>query len=130
MAENRVTRQALLEATPGMLHKQLYVISTTPTRDMGPVLESLPAHLEHQRSLEQRGIMFAAGPHLTDDEQTWEGDGMFVIRAGSLAEARQIAASDPMHTSGARSFTVRPWLINEGGFTLRVTFSDGKLEVR
>ena len=51
---------------------------------------------------------------------------MVVVRAENLAHAREIAASDPMHSSGARSFTVRPWLVNEGGFNLRVTFSDGK----
>ena len=28
---------------------------------------------------------------------------MIIIRAGSLAEAREIAASDPMHASGART---------------------------
>ena len=38
---------------------------------------------------------------------------MVIIRAGSLAEAKEIAASDPMHASGARSYTVRPWLVNE-----------------
>jgi hypothetical protein len=35
--------------------------------------------------------MFAAGPHWSDDEQRWEGDGMVVVRAGSLAEAEAIA---------------------------------------
>jgi uncharacterized protein YciI len=79
--------------------------------------------------LEKKGIMFGAGPHWTDDEKRWEGDGMVIIRAGSLAEAREIAASDPMHASGARSFTVRPWLMNEGTVTIKLTYSDGKREV-
>jgi hypothetical protein len=30
--------------------------------------------------LEKEGIMFAAGPNWTDDEKSWEGDGMLVIR--------------------------------------------------
>ncbi|MFQ5911558.1 MAG: YciI family protein [Nitrospinota bacterium] len=54
---------------------------------------------------------------------------MVIIRAGSLAEAKEIAASDPMHKSGARSFTVRPWLMNEGAVTIKLSFSDGKMEV-
>ena len=34
-----------------------------------------------------------------------------------------------MHASGARSFTVRPWLMNEGTVTIKLTYSDGKREV-
>ena len=36
--------------------------------------------------------MFAAGPNWTDDEKSWEGDGMVVVRAKSLAEAKQSRA--------------------------------------
>jgi len=51
---------------------------------------------------------------------------MVIIWADSLAHAREIAETDPMHASDARGFMVRPWLANEGGFSHRVTFSDGK----
>ena len=64
-----------------------------------------------------------------DDEETWNGEGMVIIRAGSLAEARAIAAEDPMHKSGARSFVVRPWLMNEGTLTIKITYSNGAREV-
>ncbi len=129
MAEPAVTREDLLEASKEMLQKQMYVYFTTPTSGMGPVMENLEAHLKFQVELEKKGIMFGAGPHWTDDEKRWEGDGMVIIRAGSLAEAKEIAASDPMHASGARSFTVRPWLMNEGTVTIKLTYSDGKREV-
>ena len=56
----------------------------------------------------------------TDDEDAWEGDGLVVVRAGSRAEAIAIAERDPMHKSGARTFKVRPWMINEGCVTLRL----------
>ena len=126
MSEPKITKRDILEKTPQMLQKQLYVIQTTPTDGLGPVMENIGPHLEFQVKIEQDGVMFAAGPLWADDEETWEGEGMVVIRADSLAHAREIAESDPMHASGARSFTVRPWLVNEGGFSLRVTFSDGK----
>jgi len=116
----------IVDACEGMLRKQLYVVFTTPTNGLGPVMEVIKEHLAFQVDLEQRGIMFGAGPFWTEDESAWEGEGMVIIRAGSLAEARAIAASDPMHKSGARSFTVRPWLLNEGSMTVRVTYSDGK----
>ena len=81
--------------------KQLYVVFTTPT----------------------------AGPFWNDDETEWMGEGMVIVRAGSLAEAKEIAAADPMHASGARSFTVRPWLMNEGTVTVKIRYSDGSREV-
>ena len=62
----------------------------------------------------------------TDDEADWHGEGMVIIRANSLAEAKQVAANDPMHKSGARTYRVRPWLMNEGSFTVKVTYSDQK----
>ena len=126
MSEPQVKVKDVLEASKGMLQKQLYVVFTKPTRGLGPVLEHLKEHLEFQCSLERRGIMFGAGPFWSDNEQEWHGEGMVIIRAASLAEAKGIAAEDPMHTSGARSFTVRPWLLNEGTFTLKITYSDGK----
>jgi uncharacterized protein len=129
MTEPKVTREDVLQASKGMLQKQVYIVLSAPTRGMQAVMENLPAHLEHQCKLERSGVLLAAGPNWTDDEQTWEGDGTFVIRASSLAEAREIAASDPMHKCGARAFRVRPWLINEGGLRLRISFSDGKVEV-
>ncbi|MEE9275619.1 MAG: YciI family protein [bacterium] len=129
MPEPRVTVEDVLKASEGTLQKQMYVYFTTPTGGLGPVLENLKEHLAFQNDLERRGIMFGAGPHWTDDEKTWEGDGMVIVRAGSLAEAREIAESDPMHKSGARSFTARPWLMNEGTVTIKVTYSDGKREV-
>lgn len=126
MSEPQVKVKDVLEASKGMLQKQLYVIFTKPTRGLGPVLENLKEHLEFQCSLERRGIMFGAGPFWADNEEDWLGEGMVIIRAASLAEAQTIAAEDPMHRSGARNFTVRPWLLNEGTITVRVNYSDGK----
>ncbi len=129
MSEPVAKVKDILDASKGMLQKQLYVVFTKPTRGLGPVLENLNGHLEFQCSLERRGIMFGAGPFWTDDEQEWLGEGMVIIRAASLAEAKRIAAEDPMHESGARSFVVRPWLLNEGTITVKITYSDGKREI-
>lgn len=118
-----------LSKAKGFLAKQLYVIFTTPAGGMGPVMDTIEAHLAFQETLERKGIMFAAGPHWTDDEKSWEGDGMVVIRAASLADARAIAEKDPMHASGARKFSVRPWLINEGTVTIKLNYAAGKFEV-
>ncbi len=129
MSEPVIKVEDILNASKGMLQKQLYVVFTTPTNGLGPVMANVETHLKFQIELEEKGIMFGAGPFWTDDEQNWEGDGMVIIRAGSLDEARKIAESDPMHRCGARSFTVRPWLLNEGTMTLKVRYSDGSREV-
>ncbi len=65
----------------GYLARQLYIVSTRPINGIGPVMENLAVHLTFQEELERDGIMFAAGPNWTDDEQTWEGDGTVVLRA-------------------------------------------------
>jgi uncharacterized protein len=93
------------------------------------VLEHLQQHLEYQELLERKGVMFAAGPNWSDDEQRWEGDGMVVVRAGSLAEADATAKEDPMHASGARRYRVRPWLVNEGTISVKLSFASGRFEL-
>ena len=125
MSGPNITKDDIIAASAGMLHKQLYVVSTTPTNGMGPVMENIEEHLKFQVELEQKGIMMCAGPLWADDEHTWHGEGMVIIRADSLAHAKEIAESDPMHSSGARSFTVRPWMLNEGRMTITVDFSTG-----
>ena len=130
MSEPKVTKQDILNASSQMLNKDLYVVFTKPTNGLGPVMENIKEHLKFQVSLEERGIMFGAGPFWEDNEIDWSGEGMVIIRAGSLTEAKKIAATDPMHKSGARSFTVRPWLLNEGTINLSVNYSKGSFTLK
>ncbi len=130
MSEPAVTAEDVLRASRGMLQKQLYVVFTKPVAGLGPVMANIEAHLKFQVELERKGIMFGAGPFWADNERDWEGEGMVIIRAGSLAEARAIAEADPMHASGARSFVVRPWLLNEGTLTIKINYSDGTRELQ
>lgn len=113
----------------GPLAMELYVVLTEPADGLDAVIANTPAHLGYQKMLEKQGIMFGAGPFATDDGKTWEGHGMVIIRAESLALAHAIAAADPMHASGARTFRVRPWLLNEGSLNVRLTYSDGGREI-
>jgi uncharacterized protein len=131
MTEPVMLWQDLVEysQTHDLLAKRLYVVFSQPTNGISPVLENLDPHVAHQTELERRGVMFAAGPFASDDEQHWNGEGMFIYRASSLEEATKLAESDPMHQSGARSFRVRPWLLNEGTFSVRLFYSGGKPQV-
>ena len=73
--------------------------------------------------------MFAAGPLASADEQECYGDGLFIYRAESPAEATKLAEADPMHGSGARRFSVWQWMLDEGSFSVRVFCSGGKPQV-
>lgn len=112
-----------------LLLKRLYVITSEPTAGVGPVMEQIDVHVEYQRRLERDGTMFAAGPLASVDEQEWHGEGLFIYRAESLGEAVKIAEADPMHSSGARRFSIRQWMLNEGSFSVRIYYSGGKPEV-
>jgi len=121
--------EGVKEASKAMLQKQLYAVFTTPADGLGPVFANIEEHLKFQVELERKGIMFAAGPMWTDDEQSWEGEGLVIIRAASREEAVKIAETDPMHISGARTFKVRPWMINEGSLTVHFDFSTQNFEI-
>lgn len=129
MTEPNISRDDIMQACEGMLRKQFFVVFTTPVNGLGSVMENLEPHLKFQIELEEKGIMFGAGPFFTEDMKEWKGDGMVILRADSMAEADKIAASDPMHQSGARSYKIRPWLMNEGSYTLKVRYSDGSREI-
>jgi len=130
--DNRLTSvpaQTVRDASSQMLQKQFYAIFTTPTNGLEPVFANMDAHLEFQVGLEKQGIMFAAGPLWSDDEQSWQDEGMVIVRAASAAAARAIAEQDPMHKAGARRFRIRPWMVNEGSMTVRINFSSQTFDV-
>lgn len=70
-----------------------------------------------------------AGPGVTAQDVRSRRKGTLLVLAGSIEEVGRIAASDPTHASGARSFAVRPWLLNEGTVTVKIRCSDASREV-
>ena len=67
MNEPKVTKQDILNASSQMLNKDLYVVFTKPTKGLRPVMENIEEHLKFQVSLEEKGIMFGAGPFCEDN---------------------------------------------------------------
>ena len=131
LTSDNVPWETMLERVKinGLLGMELYVVFTSATDGMEPIRANVKEHLAYQRMLEDTGVMFAAGPMAEDNGESWSGDGMVVIRADSLEQAKAIAAADPMHISGAREYRVRPWLVNEGTISVKVGFASGKREV-
>ncbi|NKC14427.1 MAG: hypothetical protein GKR94_20270 [Gammaproteobacteria bacterium] len=114
----------------GALALELYVAESSPGADPNAVPAHLPAHLEYQRDLEAAGKLVLAGPLSDDAGGQMQGVGLIIYRAASLEEARAIAEADPMHASGARTFRLRRWLVNEGSLDLSVGLSTGKAVLR
>ena len=111
----------------GAFAHELYVVVSTPAGDPSDVKEMLPAHLDYQAEQERRGALFLAGPMSDESGSEMQGVGLIVYQAPSLDAARELAEADPMHKSGARSFVLRRWLINEGSFTLSIGLSSKKI---
>jgi uncharacterized protein YciI len=81
--------------------------------------------LEHYRwiiGLEKEGVVFASGPLFADESAP--GVGMTVFRVVDREAAAQLAFGDPFVTSGAATFEIKRWQINEGRISVSIDFSD------
>ncbi|WP_412551822.1 YciI family protein [Shimia sp. MIT910701] len=114
----------------GALALELFIVESTPSADGPPVPDVLPDHLAYQWDMEIAGNLAFAGPLSDLSGDLMEGTGMLVYRAESLDEARAMADGDPMHKTGARTYTLRRWLINEGSLSLSVGLSTKSVTLR
>lgn len=113
----------------GSLAFEVYCVQSTPAGDIDAIKQNLPAHLAYQAEQEKNGTLMLAGPVSDLSGQLMEGAGQIIYRTTSLEEAQAITANDPMHLSGARSYTIRRWLINEGSFQLNLKLSAQSIEL-
>lgn len=107
----------------GALALELYVAHSTPAKAPEDVKAALPDHLAYQADLETAGKLAFAGPMSDETGDHMQGMGLIIYRSDSLEAARALAQNDPMHKSGARGFTLRRWMINEGSLNLSVGLS-------
>ena len=78
-----------------------YLVTTFRTPQFQPAV--IDEHLAFLNRLRQQNQLELAGP-FTD-----KSGGAYVIRAENLEEAKAIAFSDPVHTSGSSQVTVYEW---------------------
>lgn len=91
------------------------------------MLQHLPDHLDYQKKMEAEGKLFLAGPLSDPSGELMTGSGMIIYKASSMEEAQAIASNDPMHRAGAREFTLRRWLVNEGSLSLSLSLSEQRV---
>lgn len=112
------TELKIAELTRGMLRLKLFVIfSFGKGLDLKPYLAD---HLAYMIELERQGKLFASGPF----GDGTKGDGMTIIRAADVEEAREVALRDPFVVNGIRTFKIEAWTVMEGSLSVTVNFSD------
>ena len=107
----------------GVMGREFFMVHSVPVAPAQEIEQALPAHLDYQKKLEAEGTLFAAGPLADEAGAIWSMEGLIILRAPSLEAAQKIASEDPMHASGKKKFTVRPWLVNEGRIQIDVSLS-------
>ncbi len=114
----------------GSLAFELYVVLSIPAATQEDLKANLPDHLAYQNQLEAEGLLAFAGP-LSDETGTeMHGMGLIIYRAQSFDHARVLAGNDPMHRSGARTYTLRKWMVNEGRISLTAQLSAQSVSLR
>jgi len=113
----------------GALAQEYFMVLSTPGEDLDLVKATLPDHLAYFAEQEAKGNLFLAGP-LSDETGTqMQGMGLIIYRAASFEDAQALADGDPMHKSGARSYVLRRWLVNEGSVSLSVGLSGRSIKL-
>ncbi|MFT5701623.1 MAG: hypothetical protein ACI8ZB_004518 [Desulforhopalus sp.] len=112
------------------LSMNLYVYETTLVGTPEEFKNTVSAHLDYQVMLENKGIMFGAGPLTEENTSDHPTSGLIIIRANSFDEAKAIADADPFHAGGVRSYKLRKWTLNEGSFNFTVNISDQTVEIK
>ncbi len=113
----------------GALALELFVVESTPAGPPEVVKDSLAAHLAYQRTMEEQQSLVLAGPLSDPSGEEMIGAGLIIYRAATLDDARKLAENDPMHLTGARSFTIRKWLVNEGSLSFSVGLSTDRISM-
>lgn len=98
----------------GSLAAEFYAVHTVPAADAGHMQDVLPRHLAYQQDLQDRQVLVFAGPLSDVSGEEMSGEGLIIYTAASMEEADRLAAADPMHAEGCRTYTLKRWLINEG----------------
>ncbi|HWF55741.1 MAG TPA: VOC family protein [Solirubrobacteraceae bacterium] len=122
--EQAEIRRQVFARVGQMVNKRLYVgLSKVNMTSPPPPIDVVGEHLKYALKLEAEGVLFAAGPFV-DDEGKMIGDGLFIIRADSKAQATEILAKDPIHLGNFRTCTVYGWTLHEGKLNVSFNLSD------
>ena len=90
-------------------------------------------HLNWVIDMEKSGKVFCSGPFVeskaTEGRPGSPAGGMTIVRAANKDEAIELVNTDPYVINSVVSFEMKEWLVMEGGFNLKVSFSQGSYEM-
>lgn len=109
-----------------MYAKPFFVVLRT-LNDPDKLAGNLKAHIEFLTELEASGHLFASGPFPSAEGPP--AGGLTILRAEDMAQAKALIDPDPLIASGAFTYTLHPWVMNEGRITVQVDFSNSRFEV-
>jgi len=81
-----------------------------PGNEEQPLL-ALKEHLLYVRKLHDEGKLYASGP-VPGVVEGPPGDGFHILNVSSRKEAEEIAAADPFHRRGIRTYEIWPWKVH------------------
>jgi uncharacterized protein len=116
------------QLTAKLLRKRLFVMLRFP-RSPETARRHFADHLQWVIAAESRGEIFASGPFIAPGAAPAQpgspAGGMTILRAPSLEAACAIVEGDPYVRHGVVDYEMREWLVMEGGFVLKISFSHG-----
>ena len=107
---------------PDKLNAKSWVIQATDKDGKAPAGDVLAKSHAYYVKLEKSGTLFATGP-VHDDKGKLEYE-QTVVFANSVDDAKKLAEADPAISSGARSYTLQTWEMNEGRVAVALDMSD------
>lgn len=111
-----------VELLKSLMWKKSFFLMTRTINDPTKLAPVALLHYQWIIGLEKQGKVFASGPLFSPDGK--QGAGMTVFRVASFEEAEKHAEEDPFVSSGAVTYDLQKWQINEGRLNITVDFSD------
>jgi uncharacterized protein len=122
LIENNIT--ALLAP---MLKKTLFAALNRAVVSSEEMLPYAIEHLRYMNDLEERGLLFASGPFI--QEGVVVGDGLTILRAADIEQARQLMENEPLIKRGLRRFELHKWELREGRISIQLNASRSAFEL-
>lgn len=114
--------------TKNFLRKKLFVMLRAPLKSELAKIH-FKDHLNWVIAMEKTGQVFCSGPfvdsQVTKAKPGSPAGGMTIVRASTIDEAIDCVNQDPYVINEVVSFEMKEWLLMEGGFNLKVSFSQG-----
>jgi uncharacterized protein len=110
-----------------MLKKRLFAALNKAVASQEQMLPFIADHLEYMNRLESERKLFASGPFI--QEGVLVGDGLTILRTGTLEEARKLMEEEPLVKRGLRKFDLHVWELREGSMTFHINASTTSFQI-